>query len=655
MKKRKIIVLTIFLFITLISISSLDKNLRYKIGLIDYYRYNAKLTKEENKLIRDRDFLVGVYNYPPLAYTNEYNNYNTGIIIDYLSQLAIEMTNDIYTKVGSDKNLVDLLEKNELDAVVIENFKDQEARKDISLTQALCIVKSKILVKKDSNIEDINDLNNKIFAILKKDNLNGSIDNLFDKRKNIGFIEVENIYQAFALLNSDTVSGIIGDDMAAIHFLNVTNKGANFRFLDPVLYEKEIRLAVKKENSQLFNILNKGILRLKKKNLIAQTQNKWLGNFETDSIDLRTIEIAYKIIIVSTIIIGAFSSWNHIITKRVNTKTKELSQSREELCLIIETMKNGILVIEDDSIIVECNDAIARIAGISKKVLLGSYYKNIRKLDPFVDKSNMNIILNVGNFYYYITNQKINKNKNMIIVEDYTKKYLKEKKERQESKMIAVGQLSAGLAHEIRNPLGLIKSYSYIIENHNIDEICNHAISVINNSINRINNLIENLLRFSRLSNDEKELINIKSLIDSIVDVEKHNIEGKGIKISRSFMFSSENKVLINTDVVRMVLVNLINNSIDSFEDIEKEDKNISLKINMVENHLKIRIADNGCGIQTEKLDKIFDPFFSTKESGTGLGLYIISTEITNNNGKISVDSSLGEGTVFDIVLPIME
>lgn len=655
MKKRKIIVLTIFLFITLISISSLDKNLRYKIGLIDYYRYNAKLTKEENKLIRDRDFLVGVYNYPPLAYTNEYNNYNTGIIIDYLSQLAIEMTNDIYTKVGSDKNLVDLLEKNELDAVVIENFKNQEARKDISLTQALCIVKSKILVKKDSNIEDINDLNNKTFVILKKDNLNGSIDNLFDKRKNIGFIEVENIYQAFALLNSDTVSGIIGDDMAAIHFLNVTNKGANFRFLDPVLYEKEIRLAVKKENSQLFNILNKGILRLKKKNLIAQTQNKWLGNFETDSIDLRTIEIAYKIIIVSTIIIGAFSSWNHIITKRVNTKTKELSQSREELCLIIETMKNGILVIEDDSIIVECNDAIARIAGISKKVLLGSYYKNIRKLDPFVDKSNMNIILNVGNFYYYITNQKINKNKNMIIVEDYTKKYLKEKKERQESKMIAVGQLSAGLAHEIRNPLGLIKSYSYIIENHNIDEICNHAISVINNSINRINNLIENLLRFSRLSNDEKELINIKSLIDSIVDVEKHNIEGKGIKISRSFMFSSENKVLINTDVVRMVLVNLINNSIDSFEDIEKEDKNISLKINMVENHLKIRIADNGCGIQTEKLDKIFDPFFSTKESGTGLGLYIISTEITNNNGKISVDSSLGEGTVFDIVLPIME
>jgi len=73
------------------------------------------------------------------------------------------------------------------------------------------------------------------------------------------------------------------------------------------------------------------------------------------------------------------------------------------------------------------------------------------------------------------------------------------------------------------------------------------------------------------------------------------------------------------------------------------------------EGSLCVGIADNGCGIEKTELDNIFDPFYSTKENGTGLGLYIISTEISNNGGKITVESNPGEGTAFEIILPIME
>ena len=654
MKNKKILIFIILLIAGIILINKVDKELRYELGLTDYYKYNSPLTEKENKVIREKAFLAGIYNYPPIAYTNEFNNYNTGIVVDYLSQLAIEIGSNILLKAGKSGNLADAQQRGEVDIIVVENIRGEKTAENIEVTQPLCVIKSKILVKKDSRIETIEDLNNTTLVTLQRHNADNRINKYFEGI-NVEIIEVDNIYQCFALLNNGDVSGFAGDDMEAAHFLNVTNKSSSFKFLRPTLYEKQICLAVKNDNDDLLNILNKGILQLKKKNLIVQTQYKWLGNFETDGIDLKSIEVAYKVLIVGILIIAGFSSWNYIITQKVNMRTRELYESKEELSLIIDTMQSGIIVIDNNFIILECNNALAEIMNIPKKKLIGLHCKDIQALDPFVNKDNMNTVLNIGNSYYYVTSQKVTNNKSMIVIEDYTEKYLKEKRERQESKMIAIGQLSAGLAHEIRNPLGLIKSYTYIIEKHPVNEICNYAISVINDSINRINTLIENLLRFSRLSNDEAQLIDIEEFVGSIINREKENAKEKEIKISCHFDVKHEGKILVNNEVLRMVLVNLINNSIDSFRGIDKENKCISINISINEVSLHIRISDNGCGIEKTMIENIFDPFYSTKENGTGLGLYIISTEIANNGGKISVESNPGEGTDFEIILPIGE
>ena len=651
MKKGKIIILIILLIIGSIGIRKLDINLRYNMGMSEYYKYNTPLTEKEKELLKEKHFLVGVYNDPPLAFINEFNNYNAGIMVDYLSQLAIELRSNIHLKVGSEDYLINALKSNEVDVMVME--KTDENKKKFGISEPLCVVKVKILVKNNSNIENVEDLKDMTLVTLGRDNVDGRINKYFEHRSNVEVIEVDNIYQCFALINNDIVVGFVGDDMKAAHFLNVTNRGTNFRFLEPTLYEKQMCLAVKKENNDLLNILNKGILELKKKNLIAQTQYKWLGEFDADNIDLRHIELVYKVLSAIILIIGIFSSWNYVITQRVNTKTRELSESKEELRLIIDTMQSGIMVIESKEIIIECNDAVTGITNIPREDLIGANYNHLKALEPFVDKDNMNKVLNVGNAYYYVTSQKIASHKSMIIIENYTEKYFNEKRARQESKMIAVGQLSAGLAHEIRNPLGLIKSYSYIIEKHPINEICDHAILVINDSVARINKLIENLLRFSKLSNDEIKSVDIESLLSLILDLEEKNITQNGIKIISKVTGNHSKRVLINEDVLRMVLLNLINNSIDSFKGLEREEKKIHLTIKIEEDYLNIKVIDNGCGIEKEKLEHIFDPFYSTKDNGTGLGLYIISTEISNNDGRISVESNFGESTEFDIVLPI--
>ncbi len=654
MNKRRAIIVIFLMLIGLLLMNKFDKNLRFDLGLTDYYRFNKGLTAKEHESINEKDFLVGIYNFPPLTYTNEFNNYNAGIVVDYLSQLAIELRSNIHIKAGGREALINGQNEDEIDIIMVEDSYAQ-TNEGIVATQALCTIKTKILVKKNLNIEKPDDLKGKSLVALQKDNVDNTISDIVKNLKDINLIEVENIYQCFALLNSDIASGFIGDDMEAAHFLQVTNRSAYFKFLKPVFHEKPISLAVKKDNVDLLNILNKGILQLKKKNLISQTQYKWLGDFDIDGIDLRTIESTYKVLLVIMFIVGGFSFWNYIITQRVNTKTRELSESREELRLIIDTMHSGIMVIEDDSTILECNDAIAEMIGIPKHKLVRSSYKDIPNLTPFTEQGNMNKTYSIGKSYYYINRQKIASNKSMIIVEDYTEKYLKERKERQESKMVAVGQLSTGLAHEVRNPLGLIKSYIYIIEKHTFDEACKHAISVINDSINRINALVENLLRFSKLSNDELRWTGIEPLINSIIDEERESIKRNEISVTTSFSGSFNNKVLINKEVLRMALINLLKNAIDSFEKIEITKKYIDIIVVVKNDSVCMAITDNGCGIKEEAVENIFDPFYSTKETGIGLGLYIINAEIRNSGGKISVKSKHGKGTKFTISLPIME
>lgn len=218
--------------------------------------------------------------------------------------------------------------------------------------------------------------------------------------------------------------------------------------------------------------------------------------------------------------------------------------------------------------------------------------------------------------------------------------------------MIAVGQLMAGLAHEIRNPLGLIKSYSFVLNKYCENDLEKHALGVINSSVGRINGFIENLLNFSRLTNDEKQVTTIKTLIDEIIELENKTFKQNGIKIALNYDEGSEDNIMVNTDVIKLSLLNLLNNGIEAFES-GATDKNISISSKIEDNILHLNVTDNGCGIAPENLEHVFNPFYTTKSFGNGLGLYIVSSELAKINGKINVKSEAGSGTSFELTIPI--
>lgn len=220
--------------------------------------------------------------------------------------------------------------------------------------------------------------------------------------------------------------------------------------------------------------------------------------------------------------------------------------------------------------------------------------------------------------------------------------------------MTAVGQLSTGLAHEIRNPLGLIRNYRYIIAGYATDDISRHAVEIIGSSVDRINGLIENLLNFSRLTKEESDWFDIRKTVGNVLLLEEKKAEAAGIRLT------VENQaapwIYSNEETIRLVLFNLINNALEALEKYQTEkEKEIRVTLESDGSILEIRVSDNGAGIREENLENIFNPFFSTKENGTGLGLYIVSSELEKVSGTISVMSREDEETCFTIRIPAQQ
>ncbi len=650
-KKRLIIISVIVLVGFLIAHFYVDY--RYDLTLSEFLIYSEPIKARDRSLMTQQPIIFGVFDYPPLSYTNQYNNLNSGIIVDYIAQIAIEFGHDIVLKVGDQNGLQNSLQAGEIDALAIEKKAFNAAEKLCS--KPLLSVKGIILVSESSGLVKLSDLKGQSLVAIKRHRVNDIIDRQRFEAFDISIVEVDNMYQCFALLKNGSVAGYLGDDMEALHYLNVTNKGSFYRFFDETYYVKEIVFAVNLEKSYLVDVLNKAILSLKKKNLLVQTQYKWLGDFEAEGVDPRQLELIYKMILGVIIIIGVFSFWNYLITKKVNDKTQELVESRAELRLIIDTMHSGILVFDDNAIILDCNNLIANMLNMTREQLLTMPCNKIIGLAPFIDSANHNRLIRVANAYYYTNAVEIANNKKMLIVEDYTEKYLKERRARQQSKMIAIGQLSAGLAHEIRNPLGLIKSYSYVIEKGGAQDQKKHALQVINESVSRINALIDNLLRYSKLTSEINKVVDIAELIDMIITLEKKNLEQNEIVLLLDIALKTPTLIVVNEDLLKLIFINLINNSIDSFQNVKRARKQIEINVRLLQSNLVFTFKDNGCGIDGEALENIFNPFYSTKENGTGLGLYILNTEVSNADGSISVKSELDVGTEFEVILPISE
>ena len=229
---------------------------------------------------------------------------------------------------------------------------------------------------------------------------------------------------------------------------------------------------------------------------------------------------------------------------------------------------------------------------------------------------------------------------------------LMEEQLRRSEKLASLGTLSAGVAHEINNPLTGILLYASIINSDKrLDPALLPDVEKVISETKRCAGIVRNLLEFSRESRPEKEEIALEAILDEVVTLFHKQPDFKKIDIIKNYITDLPG-IKVDPNQIRQVFMNLVINAGHAMP--QGGELEISTYLSADGFYVCAAIKDNGDGIPEENLARIFDPFFTTKAEGTGLGLSISYGIIESNGGKIEVKSRLGEGTTFTVILPVI-
>lgn len=240
----------------------------------------------------------------------------------------------------------------------------------------------------------------------------------------------------------------------------------------------------------------------------------------------------------------------------------------------------------------------------------------------------------------------------IFIAKDITERRKLEFQIFQSEKLAALGQLSAGMAHEINNPLFVISGRLEMLKNEEFNKKVKDSLALISSQTDRIRDLVDRILKFSRKSTTEnQEIIDVNDAVETVIPLMQYNkLPNTKVEIKKFF---EKNLPKIKGDLHQLqeVFLNILTNAYQSMPN------GGVIKIatsNFQNSYAQIQIIDTGIGIPAHHLKDVFMPFFSTKNEGVGLGLSICHNIIKNHNGTIQLTSQLNQGTTFTIKLPFI-
>jgi two-component system, NtrC family, sensor histidine kinase HydH len=216
-------------------------------------------------------------------------------------------------------------------------------------------------------------------------------------------------------------------------------------------------------------------------------------------------------------------------------------------------------------------------------------------------------------------------------------------------RLFAVGQLAAGLAHEIRNPLCSVAGAAGILQrNARLEPKHQECVEIIQKESQRLNKLLTEFLDFARPRPPKFQSTRVDALLASVIQLAAHAVGRKRVQL-RNQPAAGLPLIEVDPEMVKQMLLNLLINAIQATPD----EGEVLVAAEAQEGKVFISVRDEGCGIEPEIRDKIFDPFFTTKDGGTGLGLAVAHQIVEQHGGVLKAAANAGRGTTFFVVLPL--
>ena len=356
-------------------------------------------------------------------------------------------------------------------------------------------------------------------------------------------------------------------------------------------------------------------------------------------------------------------------------KLKEYDRNRAMYDVLInELIQEDVLIIGSDYRVLDINETLLATLGLERKEAVGRYCYEIthrltkpcsgedhkcplketlmtrkptKETHIHKDKDNKNIHYSISAYPLFENGEIIGA---IELSRDITADINTRQAMMQQDKLASIGRLSAGVAHEINNPLTTILTTAMLIqEDIDPDNPMYEELGTITNETLRCRKIVASLLDFARQTKPTKKYHNINDIIIECIGLTRKQAEFKDVQILKA-LSEQVPELLLDKEQIQQALINLILNATDATDPGGKIT--VSTALSPDNQFVNINVSDTGKGIAAEVVDKIFEPFFTTREIGTGLGLAITHGIIGRHGGDIRVQSQPGQGTAFTIRLP---
>lgn len=636
------------------------------IALKPLYSYSEKMATLK---------VAGDKNFPPYEFIDEDGEYK-GFNVDLMRALALEMKVDIKFMPMDWLAAHAALINGEVDLIQGMNFNKQ--RQEIYDFSTPYILNSSVVFMRvsDPNKLNLSDLKGKIVAVQRSD----FTAYILAEQGEIEVKFVSDLVEGFTDLLQGKVDAVFSNKLTGMNILNKHNFKDSIKIVGDEINQMDYGIAVKKGNSKLISEVNEALTNLKKNGTYIKIYEKWFGSVEDKNKQEKIFIYTLLSLIFLSMIFFYFSlRWNKRLKDEVGKRTWELHLANEELILnrniinesdkfkeqIIDSLSIGLITFNKVGCVTALNNKGVKIFSINKEEAIGRTFTQLG-LDKFFDIKHINdcieleksvqveeTIFNInGHKYYYnylISPLKANQNRNnggVITFRDITDEKRIRLELEQQSKMKSLGRMVAGIAHEIRNPLTSIKTYLEVLpDKYDNPKFRQKITKQVPMEINRLNTLLKELLDYAKPKSSIVESFSISELIYEVIDLLNTFFENKNI----CFRTKVDTNLFIDEDKnkLKQILINILLNSIEAIDNTGT----IEIKALEDENYIQIEIEDNGVGIDENSIDKIFEPFYTTKDSGTGLGLALCYQYLKDKEGDIKILSNKGEGTLITVYL----
>lgn len=606
--------------------------------------------------------IAGDMNYPPFEFiSDDEEKIYRGYSIDVLQAVSVEtgIEFEIIPMPWSEakKALLD----GKIDALLSMN-KSDEREMFYDFSDPYYLSTQVIFVQTASNaISDLSDLKNKVVALQKGD-VNTELLSHIDGANLVYYSDQETALQA---LIDGKADALLGNKMTGIYHLQQMNRITDVKIVGKTLQINELACAVRNGDATTLKIINKGLNALKSKGTLKQINKKWFGESILDHSQWKSLLILALFISASlSILLALIFLVNKKLQKDVQLRTKELTDKNEIIELkdaqkwhILNSITKGIVVFDKNGKVTLFNQVSRDI--IEKGISIGLHWSEIdicKNLGLEIFESVLisknkycgntslvngkNETAHINYALCPVDYKNSTQNELILMVEDITREKIFYDAMHQNDKLSTLGKMSASIAHELRNPLNAIKQYVDLLPlKMDNEQFVAQALKVIPSELNRLNEIIEGLLDYSKFTDSHKEMTSIQTLVDDLAMLMKVDFLHRRVKFYAEI---EEQSLYVDSKQLKQVLINLVVNALDA---MPEAGGIIQIKSYQENKSFVLEVADNGAGIPDIYLDKVFEPYFTTKNTGYGMGLAISKQLIEENGGQMTIDSRVNEGT----------